>query len=585
MKHRKAVFIILLSVVAVGMIAAGLYRVVRVYHNYRTDMLTYESRHLNSIVSSSARGLEWMLNGYVTQLEQILGRREFDRADEEYAQSGDAQVMRVLMARPDVRSAYREYSIAVYDAAGAFLASTDSGFPIYAGNDELIRDNIRIRADLDEEPWFVFGQWSDGGLLYYELAVRVHTVFAFHAEEARIGQHGYYFMIDREGRYFSYAGNGEIVTESVSELSETLPSIEPDKLLALAAGGERTPEEYSVYRFPWDEYVDVEGWSEETLVVAYPGTRNGGLVMGAAESFQEFNSFLTDTLDEVTWIILTELAGVLILILIATWVVILNRRDALELQAVRERADLMEEINRQQQSLARTERLQQLGVMTSGIVHEFNNMLTPIMSQSMLLLEGLADFENTPQFDYALDIYEAAENARDVLRRMSIMGKKDVDMGFCPLNIGSMLKKTMNLSAMAKDSHIQQELTLPDAPMYVSGNEQLLTQAFLNLCINGCQAMGTEGTLYVSAVPEARSGRQYVRVEVRDTGPGISEEKIGSLYEPFYTTKGEKGTGLGLAICQKIIETHKGTITAANGETCGAVFTVRIPTCDPPTEE
>ena len=243
----------------------------------------------------------------------------------------------------------------------------------------------------------------------------------------------------------------------------------------------------------------------------------------------------------------------------------------------------MEEINRQQQSLAHTERLQQLGVMTGGIVHECNNLLTPIMGQSMLLLEELE--EDTPQFDKTLDIYEAAEHARDVLRRMSTLGKKNVDMAFQPVEIGSFLRKTMNLAAMAKDPHVTMELEVPDKPLYVSANEQLLTQAILNLCINACQAMGTEGTLTVTAAADTRSGREYAEICVYDTGPGIPEETLDSIFIPFFTTKGNQGTGVGLAICQKIIETHMGTVQAANREEGGAVLTVRIPTCDPPGEE
>ena len=242
----------------------------------------------------------------------------------------------------------------------------------------------------------------------------------------------------------------------------------------------------------------------------------------------------------------------------------------------------MEEINRQQQSLYHTERLQQLGVMTSGIVHEFNNMMTPVMGQSLLLLEQLADREGSTEFEYALDVYEASEKAREMLRRMSSMGKKDADMSFQTLELGALLKKTMNLNSMAKDPHILQELEVPEEPVLVFGSEQLLTQAFLNLCINACQAMGEEGTLTVIMTRQTLSGRPYAVVQVADTGPGIPEDSLGMIYDPFFTTKGEHGTGIGLAICKKIVETHKGTIIAENRPSGGAVFTVQIPITELP---
>lgn len=584
MRTKRRFFAVALAVLAAALMGMGLFRVTRVYKRYREDMLTYESRHLNSIVSTSARGLEWMLSGYQSQIAALVERGEFGRAEARYAETGDLAVMRQLMNRPDVLQQSMPYSMGVYDGQGAFLAASDDSFPA-AGEDTDFGDGVLLRQAADGVFWFVFREDSALGFRY-ELAVPVRTLFSYHADGAKVGRHGYLFLLDERAGFFAYSGGGDTVAVSAAQAAEDFPDMEPSALVALSQRGITSPEDYEVYRYPWrwqDGDSDGGGKADETLVVTYAlSLGQGRLIMGAAVSFEEFNAFLSNILNEVALVICMELGGAIILLVMAAWMFTLNRRDALELAAVREKADLMEEINRQQQSLAHTERLQQLGVMTSGIVHECNNMLTPIMSQSLLLLEQLADQENSPQFENALDIYEASEKARDVLRRMSSMSKKDVDMGFKTIELGGLLRKTLALASMAKDPHIQQELFLPKEPVYVSGNEQLLTQAFLNLCINACQAMGTEGTLSIVAERESRSGRDYVRVEVRDTGAGIEESSLGSIYDPFFTTKGEQGTGLGLAICQKIIETHKGTISAANRPEGGAVFTVRLPVTGQP---
>lgn len=582
MKQQKIIYIAVSTILAAVLIAAGLTRVLWVYRHYRSDMLTYESRHLNSIVSSVARGMDWVLDGYALQVEQLTNRREVIRAEEEYATAGDENVLRQLMARPDIIPPYAEphksYGVAVYDGSKRLIAANNKTFPPAGDGDMNIGEGILLRTDEDGVFWFIFGQISDSGL-YYEIAIPVQTLFSYQADAARVGRHGYLFLIDTEGSFISYSGMGQTVTKSIQALTQEAPNVDARALNELSHRGITEPEDYEIYRYPWKAF---SGGSvgEETLVMTYALSTGGGeLVIGAALSFGEFDSFLSDTLQEVTVIILLELGGAIILMFMVAWALFTSRRNVLELQAVREKADLMEEINRQQQSLAHTERLQQLGVMTSGMVHEFNNMLTPIMSQSLLLLEQIADQENSPQFENALDIYEASENARDILLRISSMSKKDVDMGFKSVELSALLKKTMNLASMAKNPHISQQLKLSEEMLFISGNEQLLTQAFLNLMINACQAMGDEGTLFVAAEKEPRSGSGlgYVRVEVCDTGPGIPDEKLSSIYDPFYTTKGERGTGLGLAICQKIIETHKGTITAANRPGGGAVFTVRIP--------
>ena len=583
MKRKRAIYLSGLAILAAFLIGFGLFRVVRVYQHYRTDMLSYESRHLDSIVNSGARGVDWIVEGYAAQIEQYKYRPEFIRAEEQYTSTGSTYYVEKLMERFDLMRPTMSCIVAVYDVDGSFLASSESGFPVAAGTDEAMSDTLLLRTDPDGTCWFIFSTESSVGFRY-EIAATVQSVFSGIAEVTSVGQHGYLFMLDREGRFVAYSGDGNSNTCSVEELYEIYPAMDRNAVRQLSEERGQHRGTYHVYRYPWSAF---SGGSNETLVVTCPVQMSEDLVMGAAMSFQEFNSFLSDTLQEITWVILMEIAGALILFFMAAWVMVQNRRDRLELEAVRERADLMEEINRQQQSLAHTERLQQLGVMTSGIVHEFNNMLTPIMSQSMLLLEQMEGQEETQEFESALDIFEASEKARDMLRRMSSMSKKEVDMGFHPLEIGELLKKTMNLSSMAKDPHILQELILPKEPVFVSGNDQLLTQAILNLCINACQAMAGDGsgTLTVEATTEAGSGKQYVTIQIMDTGPGISAEKLSSIFDPFYTTKGERGTGLGLAICQKIIETHKGTIRAANRESGGAVFTVRIPTCDLPEDE
>ena len=551
---------------AAVLIILGLQRVYLVYQHYRADILANESSHLGNIVSASAGGLDWMLNGYERQLDMLTTRMEFAAAEANYAQSGDPSIMRSLMARRDILRFDQPYSLAVWDD-GALLGTSDAGFPYQNQTDEPLGVLCSIRQDDLGRFWFIFTKERDSGLRY-EMAVQVFTLFSDQAASVRIGNEGMLFIMDRELRFVGVSVGGESYVYDAAGLIDQ-GNVEMSDLEEILEGN---ADDYMVIRYPGN------GSSEESLVVTVPVMSSGDeLVIGAALRFSEFDSFLSDTLKEVAWIILLELGGALVLVLMAAWVMVQNRRNALELSAVREQAELMEEINRQQQSLYHSERLQQLGVMTGGMVHEFNNMLTPIMGQSMLLLEQLADRDDSPEFEYALDVYEASEKARDVLKRMSAMGKKDGDMGFRVLELCTILQKTMNLSSMAKNPHIQQVLKLPRESLFIEGSEQLLTQAFLNLCINACQAMGESGVLTVTANRETLSGREYAVILVQDTGPGIPQDALGSIYDPFFTTKGERGTGLGLAICKKIIESHKGTIQAANRETGGAEFSVRIP--------
>jgi signal transduction histidine kinase len=106
---------------------------------------------------------------------------------------------------------------------------------------------------------------------------------------------------------------------------------------------------------------------------------------------------------------------------------------------------------------------------------------------------------------------------------------------------------------------------------------ELFTRAFSNLMLNAIQWSPQGGTVQVTARRSRQTDQeQQIIIQVRDNGPGINPEKIGRLFQPFFTTR-QGGTGLGLANVRKIIEYHNGTIIGENSPTGGAVFTISLP--------
>ncbi|MCD7846352.1 MAG: HAMP domain-containing histidine kinase [Oscillospiraceae bacterium] len=565
---------------AAALVIGGLVQLRSVYERYRLETLSDESRQLNSVITSSGRGVQWRMEGYVAKAAAVVNTDAFRVAEEEY-EGGDDGSMEIILSQRDLRVAEIEYNVAaVYDSARQFIAASDSNFPQSLGQDVSLGENMAIRVDEEGMCWFIFSAESDGGY-YYEMAVLVQELFENSVESLHVGQDGYLFLLDDSMTFFGCSWNDGTLFDGMESFLAAHPDVSVQAMEEISQTGATMPEEYSVYSYQWD---GAQRESETLVVLCQVELGDGALVLGAAVNFREFDFRLTQTLQQVPVATMLVLAGVLVLISLVAAMFITNRKNAMEMVILKEKNEVMEELNRQQQSLAHTERLQQLGVMTSGIAHEFNNLLTPIMSQSMLLLEEMAGQEESPQFESALDIYEASEKAKGIVKRMSDMSKKEIDRPACPVEVRGLLEKTANLASMAKDPHIQLVIDAEEG-MYVSGDERLLMQALLNLCINACQAMGEqEGTLTLSARPEMRSGLSCVCIEVSDTGPGIPEDLIGSIYDPFFTTKGERGTGLGLAICQKIVEAHKGTIAAANRPEGGAVFSVRLPLGKGPME-
>lgn len=133
------------------------------------------------------------------------------------------------------------------------------------------------------------------------------------------------------------------------------------------------------------------------------------------------------------------------------------------------------------------------------------------------------------------------------------------------------------LVAEAETREIQ--LTLDEAPglPLIQADPVRLTQALVNLIINAIQAVQAKGQIQVSA---AVVGEQFA-LEVKDTGPGIPEDKLNAIFDPYYTTK-EEGHGLGLWIVQKIVAAHGGTLLARNRPQGGAAFVILLPKAGPP---
>jgi two-component system sensor histidine kinase HydH len=143
-----------------------------------------------------------------------------------------------------------------------------------------------------------------------------------------------------------------------------------------------------------------------------------------------------------------------------------------------------------------------------------------------------------------------------------------------PSNMNELLKHSARLVEQeAAAKKIRMQLNLTSESVEADVDPDRLTQCFLNLFLNGLQAMESGGVLSVSS-SKSKSGK--VIIDIKDSGPGISAEDLNKIFDPYFTTK-PKGTGLGLAIVYKIIEVHEGQIKVRSTIGLGTVFSVALP--------
>jgi two-component system NtrC family sensor kinase len=239
------------------------------------------------------------------------------------------------------------------------------------------------------------------------------------------------------------------------------------------------------------------------------------------------------------------------------------------------------EQRRLREQLLQSEKMAAIGQLISGVAHELNNPLTGILGFSELVL---MEHELSDGIRRDLEtIASEAQRARKIVQNLLAFARSQ-NAEKSPVNINDLLDLTVRL----KDYELrmnnievirQYDPTLPP----VMADADQLKQVFLNIIINAEQAMlGAHGrgklTITTGVKRCLRSGTQTdcIAVRISDDGPGIPQDKLRQIFNPFYTTK-EVGTGLGLAISYSIIEDHQGKIYAESSEEQGTTFVIELP--------
>ncbi len=284
---------------------------------------------------------------------------------------------------------------------------------------------------------------------------------------------------------------------------------------------------------------------------------------------------------------------------------------------------VLDELERRQHTLVRSEKLASLGTLLSGVAHELNNPLSNISSSAQILKEDFDDdsrlgkaqraqqsaamlgtlrfaqptptMEGDPHaFHRQLieDIDSETLRARRIVRNL-LDYAGDRDFKRAPVPLAELVEETLRFLKSRRPSGVEVRVDIaPD--LTVSGDRPRLQQVLLNLIVNAFDAMGGKagGELSVSArsgvvgksdgfpahAGQCRPGSAVVDLVLADNGPGIPEDVLPRIFDPFYTTKAVgHGSGLGLFITYEIIEEHGGCISAAHRPEGGAEFRIRLP--------
>jgi len=235
-----------------------------------------------------------------------------------------------------------------------------------------------------------------------------------------------------------------------------------------------------------------------------------------------------------------------------------------------------------QEQLTESQRLATIGTIAAVIAHEFNNLLTPIVSYSQYALTSAeSDKPDMGLIKKALSkSFQSSEKAGKICASMLSLARGESTFG--GVSVQMLVDETLMVLARdpQKDGIALRVQVQPG--LLVDGDPVQLEQVMLNLLINARQAMlGRPGSITIKAAH--LDDVNEVRIQIIDTGPGIPAPLLPKIFQPFFTTKGTarkgetKGTGLGLAICKDIIEHHHGRIEVTSEVGRGTTFSVFLP--------
>lgn len=239
---------------------------------------------------------------------------------------------------------------------------------------------------------------------------------------------------------------------------------------------------------------------------------------------------------------------------------------------LRKLEEYQRELQETQAQLVQSEKLASVGQLAAGIAHELNNPLGTILIYSHLLLNEL-DPESQQHKDLRLILDETTRCKQIVAGLLDFARQRQILAQPTDVNqvLDEVLERTDKQQAFAG---IVIERNLDPALPKTLADPNQLREVFWNLLINAAEAMPDGGLITVST--QLSDDKQQIMIDVADTGIGISEEGIGQVFTPFYTTK-PTGTGLGLAITYGIVKMHRGDISVSSRLGEGSRFRVTLP--------
>lgn len=550
-----------------------------IWDKYETALMTNQKEQLQLISQALSKNLEVSLREYDDTLEFLCKEEEYSGRSE--------QVFHEFFSTQD---SYMT-DLCWEDSSGNFLRSISG---------EEMRDYILLTQEteylslwqcsdaLDHKYLSLKKKLSDGN--YLCLIIDEEAYYEELISDIHVGTNGYVVVKNSDGLLIMHPSPIQWGIDVIQGRMQLFPDLDYTSLSDMV--DKQVNDDSGLY-----EYYSY-WWTNPDLPRVRKVSAHNHLSVGddfwIVSAVVDYSDLYAPIVEGFTGILLMMI-GVLFSIVALAGVIVrliwLNRKSVHEIEYLRQLNETLEELRRSEESLAHQQRLQVMGAMTGGIAHEFNNFLTPILGYSDLLKASLP--EDSEEYENAQEIADAAEKARDVIRQISAMSRKNVETVYTAVSIRKLLERSYKMALTVCPNEVRMTTDLRLGEEEILGNSTQLHQVLLNIVVNAIHAIGQqEGTIrlggevveqdevknYIRGESVTQAWRQYIHISISDSGCGMDGSTLRHIFEPFFTTRKQgEGTGLGLSLAEQIVHYHHGYLSAESEVGKGSTFHLFLP--------
>ena len=552
------------------LIIIGVVLSVRMYQDYSALILQNTDNQLISLARSVDLSAESRLERIAENLIHTMEHEECKNAEAEWlADDRDLEPFRKVLENSLLGQDEKVADILIFSQEK--FAFSESGNTAYTLFERKKAEEIEVRPCIDGDGtiYIAIVRETEGRVTYVAL-ISLEDFYEEITANLSAELQNEIIMTDADTQVLVHRQEQEVVVDEVSSFTEEDSKF---SMLRFLVSQQHNAEEGMDF---CDAVSSATGKAYTARMAVVPATEdtNGVLAIGVSTDYDEVTRPMRSGMMQLIVYGGMALVGVVSLMVLLLYTFHGSQRALREVELLQGKNAAMEELNRQTEEFAHHQRLELMGTLTSGIAHEFNNLLAPIMGYSILILEKLPP-EETELYDEVLEIYNTSMKAKTVVSRLQDLARKNAGTDFHKLIPDEVVRKVAEIANPAKPKKVEMKLELNAGRNVIMGNETQISQLLLNLLINAFHATeANDGTVTVSTETKDKN----LLLSVADNGYGISEENRARIFEPFFTTKkGGEGTGLGLAIAEQVVEEHGGIIKVESKEGAGTTFLVELP--------